>query len=180
MRDPVYSDSVATSGGPHGLEFLGTGGQGARDTVPVPRIRGSVLSWESLECTRVHSLKSFTMGMGWQCALHTALPAPQSHKLNNWSHSVGHSLVSGHPLQQWAAAIRSNLGLTIQAQLLVRSSPPGGAQPRVHGRKSTDCGSPWILPEWQCEGRGHFLLFLAVSWAVNHHHSWGMGFYAAG
>ena len=123
MRDPVYSDSVATSGGPHGLEFLGTGGQGARDMVPVARIRQSVLSWESLECTRVHSLKSFTMGMGWQCALHTAFPAPQSHKLNSWSHSVGHSLVSGHPLQQWAAAIRSNLGLTIQAvPLLVRPS----------------------------------------------------------
>ncbi|KAM7225281.1 hypothetical protein CapIbe_023258 [Capra ibex] len=30
--------------------------------VPVLRICQSVLSWESLECTRVHSLKSFTMG----------------------------------------------------------------------------------------------------------------------
>ena len=69
------------------------------------------------------------MGMGWQCALQTVLPSPQSHKLNIWTHSVGLSRVSGHLLQQWAAAIRSNLGLTVHAQLLVCSSPPGGAQP---------------------------------------------------
>ena len=37
VRDPVNYDSEAASGGPPGLGFLSTGGQGARDTWSVPR-----------------------------------------------------------------------------------------------------------------------------------------------
>ena len=55
--------------------------------------------------------------------------------------------------------LHRSLILTSRAQLLVCSSPPGGDQPCVHGGRPTDCGGPQILPEWQCEGRNHFLLF---------------------
>ena len=50
-----------------------------------------------------------------------------------------------------------------RAQLLVHNSPPGGAQPGVHGGRPTDCSGSQILPDWQCEGRSHFLLFFAGS-----------------
>ena len=50
-----------------------------------------------------------------------------------------------------------------RAQLLVHNSPSGGAQPGVHGGRPTDCCGSRILPEWQCEGRSHFLLFFVGS-----------------
>ena len=50
-------------------------------------------------------------------------------KLNRWTHSVGHSLVSRSLLPWRAATCCPYLGLTIQGQLLICSSPPGGTQP---------------------------------------------------
>ena len=50
-----------------------------------------------------------------------------------------------------------------RAQLLFHNSPSGGAQPGVHGGRPTDCCGSRILPEWQCEGRSHFLLFFVGS-----------------
>ena len=64
------------------------------------------------------------------------------------------------PPSRWKSPASPRL---CRAQLLVPSSPPGGAQPGVHGGWPTDCCSSRILPEWQCEGRSHFLLFFAGS-----------------
>lgn len=80
---------------------------------PVPRIRQLVLSWESLECTRVNSLKSSHHGYG--VARHTPDLTPcssvsQTKQLNKFS---GSQPGVWTPLQWWAAVSCHNLGLTM-------------------------------------------------------------------
>ncbi|KAM7225329.1 hypothetical protein CapIbe_023306 [Capra ibex] len=65
-------------------------------------------------------------------------------------------------------------GPDLKSSAACTCSPPGGAQPGVHGGRPTDCAGLWILPEWQCEGRNHFLFVVApVFWAVKTHRQAG-------